>query len=106
MTIDYLTKAGFVVKHLIGKWYLVRLYAKKSHPFYHIIFPIRITEKSQEQSMTNEEAINIFETELECITRDCDMDCEDCDFIVKYEDFKESRNLAIEALRKMKNWEN
>jgi hypothetical protein len=56
--------------------------------------------------MTNEEAINIFETELECITRDCDMDCEDCDFIVKYEDFKESRNLAIEALRKMKNWEN
>ena len=41
MTIEWLAEHGFIVKHLFGKWYLVRLYADKGNPFHHIVFPMR-----------------------------------------------------------------
>lgn len=41
MTTEWLAKHGFIVKHLFGEWYLVRLYADKGNPFHHIVFPMR-----------------------------------------------------------------
>lgn len=41
MNTEWLTKHGFVVKHLFGKWYLVRLFADTGNPLHHIIFPMR-----------------------------------------------------------------
>lgn len=41
--VKWLIEHGFIVKHLFGDWYLVRLYADKSNFLYHIIFPMRLT---------------------------------------------------------------
>lgn len=41
--VKWLIEHGFVVKHLFGNWYLVRLYADKSNLLHHIIFPMKLT---------------------------------------------------------------
>ena len=46
--LDYLTKHGFIVCHIYRDWYLVRLYANKKHPLYHIVFPMIIKDKTNE----------------------------------------------------------
>ena len=46
--LDYLTKHGFIVCHIYRDWYLVRLYANKKHPLYHIVFPMIIKDKINE----------------------------------------------------------
>lgn len=40
--VKWLIEHDFVVKHLFGNWYLVRLYADKSNLLYHIIFPMKL----------------------------------------------------------------
>lgn len=41
MNTEWLAKHGFIVKHLFGKWYLVRLYADKDNLLHHVVFPMR-----------------------------------------------------------------
>lgn len=52
--------------------------------------------------MTNEEAVKIIQTELECIKRndgtDCDRDCAKCDLVMEDTDIKEALGMAIKAL--------
>lgn len=54
--------------------------------------------------MTNEEAVKIIKTELECIKRndgtDCDRNCADCDLVMEDTDIKEALGMAIKLLRK------
>lgn len=38
----WLSENGFIVRHIMGDWYLVRLYGDKRNPFHHIIFPMKI----------------------------------------------------------------
>jgi len=51
--IEYLIKHGFIVRHLFGNWYLVRLYADRSNPLHHIVFPTRLVEKSHSSDQTH-----------------------------------------------------
>lgn len=39
----WLNDNGFIVRHIKGDWYLVRLYGDKRNPLYHIIFPMKLT---------------------------------------------------------------
>lgn len=52
--------------------------------------------------MSNEEAVKIIQTELECIKRndgtDCDRNCAKCDLVMEDTDIKEALGMAIEAL--------
>ena len=43
--VEWLIEHGFVVRHLFGNWYLVRLYADRSNPLHHIVFPTRLVDK-------------------------------------------------------------
>lgn len=38
----WLSENGFIVRHIMGDWYLVRLYGDKRNPLHHIIFPMKI----------------------------------------------------------------
>ena len=52
--------------------------------------------------MTNEQAIKIIQTEIECVKRpDCNrLECAYCDLAMRDEDILTAYEMAIEALRK------
>jgi len=53
--------------------------------------------------MTNQEAIDIINVELECIRRNdgvnCDRKCEKCDLVMECNDIVTALNMAIDALQ-------
>lgn len=57
--------------------------------------------------MTNEEAIEIIRTEIKCVKRNdnaqCDRKCESCDLVLPTSKVIKAYDLAIEALRRETN---
>lgn len=50
--------------------------------------------------MTDSEAKELMLIEKECINRDCDRDCVNCDIVQKVEDLNNAYDMAIRALEK------
>ena len=50
--------------------------------------------------MTESEAKKFMLIEKECINRDCDRDCANCDIVQKVEDLNNAYDMAVNALEK------
>lgn len=50
--------------------------------------------------MTDSEATKLMFIEKECINRDCDRDCANCDIVQKVEDLNNAYDISINALEK------
>ena len=51
-------------------------------------------------SMTESEAKKFMLIEKECINRDCDRDCANCDIVQKVEDLNNAYDIAIKSIEK------